>query len=347
MAALSSGATQVSPSARGRGVRPRVAGFYATFWGVRGGLPVPGRETVEFGGNTTCLEVRAGPHLIVIDAGTGIIHLGNKLVSERARTGRPIVGTLLFTHGHHDHTQGLSLFSPFSFGDSCFHVLGPRVFGLSLKEVLKRAMFPSVHPEPLDQLRGMRSIRNLHEKQAIKLLQPGTEPVVQDLDVTPTGCGWQPTAAGQLPTAAGQLPTADDGEAVHINLYHSCHHPRGGSLIYGIEYAGKKLVFATDTEGYEGGDQRLIRLAQGADLLIHDAEYTDTEYTGPPLVRQGWGHSTWRMAIDVGQQAQVERLALTHHHAQHDDAALRAIERDAQVVFPQAFVAREETTITL
>ena len=87
--------------------------------------------------------------------------------------------------------------------------------------------------------------------------------------------------------------------------------------------------------------------AQGADLLIHDAEYTDQEYAGPPLVRQGWGHSTWRMAVDVGQHAQVKRLALTHHHAQHSDAVMRAIEREAQVVFPQAFVAREGTTIVL
>ena len=309
---------------------PAVA-FSATFWGVRGGLPVPGRETVEFGGNTTCLEVRTGPHLIIIDAGTGIIHLGAKLAAERRRSGRPLAGTLLFTHGHHDHTQGLSFFSPFSFGDSSFHALGPRVFGLDLKEVLKRATHPSTYPTPCDQLHGMRSIRNVRENQAIVLQQPGADPVVQDLDVcrpfVPTG-------------------------AVTIDIYHSCHHPRGGSLIYSIEYGTdsgppKKLVFATDTEGYEGGDQRLIRLAEGADLLIHDAEYTDVEYTGPPVVHQGWGHSTWRMAVDVGQQARVKRLALTHHHAQHDDAALRAIEREAQAIFPQAFVAREGTTITL
>jgi phosphoribosyl 1,2-cyclic phosphodiesterase len=302
------------------------ADFCTTFWGVRGGLPVPGRETVEFGGNTTCLEVRAGPHLIVIDAGTGIIHLGYKLAAERARSGQSIAGTLLFTHGHHDHTQGLSLFSPFSFGDSCFHVLGPEVFGLSLKEVLKRAMLPSIYPTPLNNLHGMRSIRNVRENQAIVLLQPGTKPVVQDLDIG--------------------RPFVPPG-AVYIDIYHSCHHPRGGSLMYSIEYCGKKLVFATDTEGYEGGDQRLIRLAREADLLIHDAEYTDIEYTGPPFVRQGWGHSTWRMAVDVGQQAAVKRLALTHHHAQHDDAALRAIEQEAQLLFPQAFVAREGMTIAL
>lgn len=314
------------PNARSGLGNAEVGSIYTTFWGVRGGLPVPGRETVEFGGNTTCLEIRAGPHLIVIDAGTGIIDLGDKLVAERACSGRPIAGTLLFTHGHHDHTQGLSLFAPFTFGDSCFHVLGPRVFGLSLQEVLKRATLPSIYPAPLDQLRGMRSIRNVREKQAIVLLQPGTEPVVQDLDV---GHPFVPPGA------------------VHIDIYHSCHHPRGGSLIYSIEYGGKKLVFATDTEGYQGGDQRLIRLAHGADLLIHDAEYTDLEYTGPPLVRQGWGHSTWRMAVDVGRQACVSRLALTHHHAQHNDAVLRAIEQEAQLEFPQSFLAREGTTIAL
>ena len=118
-------------------------------------------------------------------------------------------------------------------------------------------------------------------------------------------------------------------------------------MIYNIRYRGKSLVFATDTEGYEGGDQRLIDLAQDADLLIHDAEYTESEYTGPPRVRQGWGHSTWLMAVEVGQKAHVKRLALTHHHARHDDATMRRIEQEAQAILPQAFVAREGTTIVL
>ena len=320
------GMDSLGPNAQQRLGKAQAGSIDVTIWGVRGGLPVPGRETVEFGGNTTCLEVRAGSHLIIIDAGTGIIGLGDKLVAERARTGRPIAGTLLFTHGHHDHTQGLPLFSPLSFGDTCFHVLGPRVFGLSLQEVLRRATHPSIYPAPLDELCGMCCIRTVRERQSIVLLQPGIEPVVQDLDV--------------------RRPFVPPG-AVYIEIYHSCHHPRGGSLIYSINYGGKKLVFATDTEGYAGGDQRLIRMAHRADLLIHDAEYTDQEYAGPPLVRQGWGHSTWRMAVDVGQQAGVKRLALTHHHAQHSDAVLRAIEREAQVVFSQAFVAREGTTIVL
>jgi phosphoribosyl 1,2-cyclic phosphodiesterase len=300
--------------------------FLATFWGVRGGYPVPGSGTIEVGGNTTCLEVRAGPHLIILDAGTGIIGLGAKLQAECERTGQAARGTLLFTHGHHDHTQGLPFFAPLRSGRCAFHVLGPRVFGQDWSEVLRRSLHPSVYPASLDHLRGLRSVRNVHEQQAILIERVGAEPVLYELD--------------------DGLPPVPSG-AVEVQLYQSEHHPRGGSMIYSIRYRGRNLVFATDTEGYEGGDQRLIDLAQDADLLVHDSEYMQREYTGPPLVRQGWGHSTWNMAVEVGQMANVKRLALTHHHAPHDDATMRGIEEEAQAVLPQAFVAREGTTIVL
>jgi phosphoribosyl 1,2-cyclic phosphodiesterase len=303
----------------------------ATFWGVRGGYPVPGSGTTEFGGNTTCLEVWAGPHLVIIDAGTGVVGLGAKLMDEARRAGTdntlaPIQGTLLFTHGHHDHTQGLPFFAPLRSSRCTFDVLGPRVFGQDWDKVLSRALHPSIYPAPLEQLRGMRSVRNVYEQQVIVLTHVGAKPVLCELD--------------------DGAPLVPPG-AVEIRLYHSGHHPRGGSMIYNIRYHNKGLVFATDTEGYEGGDQRLIDLAQDTDLLIHDAEYNQHEYTGPPLVRQGWGHSTWCQAVEVGQKANVKRLALTHHHAPHDDATLQQIEQEAQAVFPAAFVAREGTTIVL
>ena len=158
--------------------------MYIKCWGSRGSIPVSGKEYLKYGGDTTCLEIRTqSDDIVIIDAGTGIIDLGAKLVAEREQSGRPIVGTLLFTHGHHDHTQGLSQFAPFRFGDSCFHVLGPHVFGMDLREVLERAMLPSVYPTPLDHLHGMCSVRNVRENQAIVLLQPGTQPLVKDLDV--------------------------------------------------------------------------------------------------------------------------------------------------------------------
>ena len=303
-----------------------MSGFTATFLGVRGGYPVPGPSTLEFGGNTTCLEVRAGPHLIVIDAGTGIIGLGDRLIAQRARDHQPIAGTLLFTHGHHDHTQGLCFFSPLHLRDSIFHVFGPRVFDEDLSDMIERLMRPPTFPVAQRGMPGLCSIHNVYGDQVILVAEPGDLPTVVDAD---------------------SISASDVPGTVQIWVYHSSNHPKGGSICYRIEYQGKRFVFATDTEGYIGGDTLLSRFVQGVDVLIHDAEYTEQEYTGPPSLHQGWGHSTWKMAVAVGKQAQVKRLVLTHHNAKHDDAFMRDLEKDVQSVFPAAIVAREGMTIEL
>ncbi|MBN1933208.1 MAG: MBL fold metallo-hydrolase [Anaerolineae bacterium] len=300
--------------------------FHVTFWGVRGGYPVPGEETVEFGGNTTCLQVCAGPHLIIIDAGTGIIGLGEKLAVQRARDGQPIRATLLFTHGHHDHTQGLSFFAPLQFPDSSFFIFGPRLSDASIQDVLTEALLPSSLPQTLSELLSVCTVQNVQDVQVLLLSEPDSPPLLKNL----------------YKEAVFVPPWA-----VKIEMYLSHNHPKGGAMCYRIEYRGKRLVFATDTEGYEGGDTNLIAFARGADLLVHDAEYVDKEYTGPPFCRQGWGHSTWRIAVEVGQKADVKRLALTHHHANHDDEFMRQMERDAQSVFDRSFIVREGMTIAL
>ena len=124
-------------------------------------------------------------------------------------------------------------------------------------------------------------------------------------------------------------------------------HPGGGVFHYRIEMDGKKVVVATDTEGYVGGDKRLIQFSHEADLLIHDAEFTSEEYINGVPSKQGWGHSSWEMAVEVAQAAGVKTLVLTHHNALHDDAFLDDVERQAQLLFPTAIVAREGLTFNL
>jgi ribonuclease BN (tRNA processing enzyme) len=104
---------------------------------------------------------------------------------------------------------------------------------------------------------------------------------------------------------------------------------------------------ATDVESYAGGDQQLIRFTRGADLLIHDAEFTSEEYLDGNPPRQGWGHSTWEMAVEVAQAAGVKKLALTHHNTHHNDRFLEDIEQQAQALFPAAVVAREGLTLRI
>jgi phosphoribosyl 1,2-cyclic phosphodiesterase len=77
------------------------------FWGVRGSLPTPGRETVRYGGNTLCVELRCGPHLLILDAGSGLRELGGAL----AASGQPVDADMLLSHTHLDHICGLPFFA--------------------------------------------------------------------------------------------------------------------------------------------------------------------------------------------------------------------------------------------
>lgn len=113
-------------------------------------------------------------------------------------------------------------------------------------------------------------------------------------------------------------------------------HPNG-VLCYRIAAGGRSLVFATDVEHGDALDPRLIELARGVDLLIHDAQYTEAEYAA----RRGWGHSTWEQAVQVAQRADAARLALFHHDPTRSDAQLAVIESIAAQRHVTAFAARE------
>ena len=295
-----------------------------TFWGVRGSYPTPGTQTARIGGNTTCVQVQAGKHIIILDAGTGSIALGQSLIAQYRQDKKPITATMLFTHTHHDHTQGFPFFTPTHVPATTLYVFGPKTLHEDLEEVLGRAMLPPVFPIRLDELPCVRIICNLHEAETIVFDAQDAEPHV-------------------FPRTAS---VPDSLDTVKVRVLHSYAHPQG-VFIYRIEYGGKALVFATDTEGYTGGDQRLIRFARGANLLIHDAQYTQDEYASAISPTQGWGHSTWNMAVEVAQAAQVEKLALFHHEPAHNDDFLEALERQAQEEFPQTMLAREGFKLVL
>jgi phosphoribosyl 1,2-cyclic phosphodiesterase len=296
-----------------------------TLWGVRGSYPAPGPKTARVGGNTSCVQVDAGKHRIILDAGTGIIQLGNALVNQHQADKAPITATLLFTHTHHDHTQGFPFFRPLYFQTTTLYIFGPRTLEADLHEVLARAMLPPVFPITLDQLPCVRIVRNLNEGETVVLSTDNAEPQV---------------ITGRLPSSLSAP------ENVLIHAMRSYAHPQG-VYVYRIEHHGKAVVYATDTEGYVGGDQRLIRFVRDAALLIHDAQYTESEYRSPLSSKQGWGHSTWRMAISVAQAAAVKQLVLFHHDPEHSDETLDDLEKEARAVFPATHLAREGMTIEL
>ena len=122
------------------------------------------------------------------------------------------------------------------------------------------------------------------------------------------------------------------------------HNHPGGAYSYRFhDSEGKVIVFCTDIEHGERIDERIVELAQGADLLIHEGQYTPEELK----THRGWGHSSWDQAVEVAERAKVKRLVVTHHDPDHEDDFLLEIERRAKARFPGAVLAREGMEIVV
>jgi phosphoribosyl 1,2-cyclic phosphodiesterase len=133
------------------------------FWGVRGSYPTPGLETVKYGGNTASVEIHTGERTILIDAGTGIIPLGREL----ARTKRTQEILLLFSHLHHDHTQGFPFFIPAYLPYAKLYIFGPDGTHESLKNVLEHNQSSETFPVSLRDMASSKEIQSVRESQVI------------------------------------------------------------------------------------------------------------------------------------------------------------------------------------
>ncbi len=125
------------------------------------------------------------------------------------------------------------------------------------------------------------------------------------------------------------------------------NHP-GEAMGYRVTWQGITVAFITDTEHFPDRlDGNVLALAQGADVLIIDATYTDEEYYDRQMSKVGWGHSTWQEAVKVARAARVRQLILFHHDPGHDDSVLDAIWDRAKQQFPATAIAKEGMEISL
>lgn len=289
------------------------------FWGVRGSYPTPGAGTVKYGGNTPSVEVQAGNRTIILDAGTGIIPLGREL----ARTKRAGEILLLLSHLHHDHTQGFPFFIPAYLPNAKLHIYGPDGTHASMRNVLERNQSSETFPIGLRDMSSSKDIQSMRESQGIV---------------------WDENGVHVTESASGV-----GDEAVLIRIHKSYAHP-GNALVYRITWRGRSVVYATDTEGYVGTDKRLVKFAEDADVLIHDAQYQDEHYWGqlegfPPT--QGYGHSTVTMACEVALASEAGRLVLFHHDPSYSDDMLAGMERTARSLFAHSVAAYEGLEVIL
>src|SRR5579872_6499436 len=148
--------------------------FTVTFWGVRGSIATPGPETAEFGGNTSCVEVQAGPARLIFDTGTGVRLLGQRMLAE----GRPLTASVFYSHVHWDHIQGLPFFTPLYMPGTKLSFHGPRG-DRPLKEVLGLQMSHPLFPVQLSDLASELSFTELHNGEQVQVGPTADDVVVR------------------------------------------------------------------------------------------------------------------------------------------------------------------------
>jgi phosphoribosyl 1,2-cyclic phosphodiesterase len=277
-----------------------------TFWGVRGSIPIPGPETVRYGGNTTCIEVQGlQDECLILDAGTGIRGLGLDLLRRPALPG-PI--HLCISHTHWDHIQGFPFFVPCYQSGSSIYIRGPEYFmeTRSLRDILSSQMQHEFFPVSNQQLAARVTYEDISETA---FAVGGISVRSQFMNHTVRSLGFRLTERGRTLVYTGDhepyynMFVAGDGN----------QQPDETDLFGGIE------------DAVAGAAARFVDFIRCADVLIIDGQYTPGEY---PAQKRTWGHSSWDFALDWMGQADVRTMVLTHHDPARTDDALDAIGRE-------------------
>lgn len=302
-----------------------MAKSYLRFWGVRGSYASPFPTHLKVGGNTSCVEVTVDEHTVICDAGTGIIPLGNKLVAESKTKDVLIV----LTHYHWDHICGLPFFVPAFIPDWNIDFFGP---GESIQEIKQ----------------------NLDSQMQAPYFPVGTE-----------------TWMAKINYIEPRVTNISRGP-IDIT-YYGVHHP-GITYGYKIKAKNKTIIYVSDNEcqfldksikqkmtEFSEEEQQMfedmnreeyeyeLESIQGADILIHDAQYTPQDYE----TKRGWGHSCYVDVVNYAIDAKVKELYLYHHDPYNDDDAIDKIYEESQKIIEKrnaslkCYIAKEGMEIEL
>lgn len=275
------------------------------FWGTRGSIAVPSPETLRYGGNTACVELRADGEIVVLDAGSGVRPLGIAL--DREFQARPIKLSLLVTHAHWDHIQGFPFFKPAYDSKNEIRIFGFDGAGATFREIMAEPMKAPFFPITMRELSARMDINKLKEMKFS----------LGKLDIHAAFVNHPGVCAGyRIFTSSGSVAFLPDHEPYEFFL----HASRGKQL--SPDEAGE--IAASQHAG-------LVEFLRGSDVLILDTQYTDLEYR----MHIGWGHGSISSAVSLALDAEVQTLVLFHHDPSHDDEMVDTMVESARDLVTQ------------
>ena len=299
---------------------------YLRFWGVRGSYTAPFQTHLGVGGNTSCVEVRVDDHILLCDAGTGIIPFGNEMM--RQQQVRNLL--IMLTHYHWDHICGLPFFVPAFIPDWNISIFGPGQSSKDIEEYVSTQMRAPYFPVGTET--WLARIKYLTPPPEHRFDFGSIAISYQNVHHPGTTYGYRINARGKT------ILYISDNECLYLEKSINQQYTD-------MSIEERELYDTMKKEEYESE----INLFKGADILIHDAQYTAQDYQA----KRGWGHSCYIDTVNLAIDAAVGELYLYHHDPNYDDRQLESIHQHCEQIIKErrsnliCHLAKEGTVIDL
>ena len=268
---------------------------YIKFWGVRGSHPTPDNDKINFGGDTSCVEIRTENNLFIFDMGSGLRNFGEEMLKEKST---PKNVHVFLSHYHWDHIVGFLSFKPLFNSSFKFHIYGYNK-NTDINIIADKLLDHTVWPVSIEMLLAEVNFINL-KGDTLKI-----------------------------------------NEKISIE-YIEHPHPNGATS-YKFNVGNFSILYTTDCEHKNNIlNENVLKISKNANIIIHDSHFMTEDLPA----HKGWGHSSWKNAVDLAIESDIEQLILFHFSPEYNDQTIIEMEKQAKTHFINTIAAKQGMKIT-